>query len=60
MKKRMALMLALVAVFLAAVGTLKVQQVKAAIAKNSSFQPPPEAVTTTIAREVEWPANLTA
>lgn len=60
MKKRMALMLALVAVFLAAVGTLKVRQVKAAIAKNSSFQPPPEAVTTTIAREVEWPSNLTA
>jgi membrane fusion protein (multidrug efflux system) len=60
MKKRMALMLALVAVFLAAVGTLKFRQVKAAIAHNSSFQPPPEAVTTTIAREVEWPANLTA
>ena len=60
MKKRMALMLTLLAAFLAAVGTLKVQQVKAAIAKNSSFQPPPEAVTTTIAREVEWPANLTA
>ncbi len=60
MKKRMALMLALVAIFLAAVGTIKVRQVKAAIAHNSSFQPPPEAVTTTIAREVEWPANLTA
>ncbi len=60
MKKRMALMLALVAVFLLAIGTIKVQQVRAAIAKHSSFQPPPEAVTTTIAREVEWPANLTA
>ena len=60
MKKRMALMLALVAVFLAAVGTLKVRQVKAAIAANASFQPPPDAVTTTIAREVEWPANLSA
>ncbi len=60
MKKRMALMLALVAAFLAVVGTLKVRQVKASIAQNSSFQPPPEAVTTTIAREVQWPANLTA
>ena len=60
MKKRMALMLGLVAVFLAAVGTIKVRQVRAGIAQNSSFQPPPEAVTTTIARDVEWPANLTA
>jgi len=60
MKKRLALMLALVAAFLAVVGTLKVRQVKASIAQNSSFQPPPEAVTTTIAREVQWPANLTA
>lgn len=60
MKRRMALMLTLVAAFLAVVGTLKVRQVKASIGQNSSFQPPPEAVTTTIAREVEWPANLTA
>jgi membrane fusion protein (multidrug efflux system) len=60
MKRRMALMLTLVAVFLAVIGTLKVWQVKAAIAQNSYFQPPPEAVTTTIAREEQWPSNLTA
>src|SRR5512140_2164925 len=60
MKKRMALMLSVLAVFLAAVGTLKFQQVRAAVAHNSSFQPPPEAVTTTVAREQPWPANLTA
>lgn len=60
MKKRMALMLTLVAAFLAVVGTIKFRQVKAAIAQGSSFQPPPEAVTTVVAREAEWPANLAA
>jgi membrane fusion protein (multidrug efflux system) len=60
MKKRMALMLFTLAVVLAAVGTLKFGQVKAAVARNSSFQPPPEAVTTTVAREEPWPANLTS
>ena len=60
MKKRMALMLSVLAVFLAAVGTLKFSQVRAAGSRNSSFQPPPEAVTTTVAREESWPANLTA
>jgi membrane fusion protein (multidrug efflux system) len=56
----MALMLFTLAVVLAAVGTLKFGQVKAAVARNSSFQPPPEAVTTTVAREEPWPANLTS
>ena len=43
MKKRMTLMLVIAAVFIVAIGTLKFRQVRAAIAKNSSFQPPPEA-----------------
>jgi membrane fusion protein (multidrug efflux system) len=60
MKKRMALILALMAVFVAAVGTLKFRQVRAAIAQHAAFQPPPEAVTTTVAREEQWPANLSA
>ena len=58
MKKRMTLMLSLVAVFVAAIAALKFGQVRAAIAQNASFQPPPEAVTTTIVREERWPANL--
>lgn len=57
MKKRMALMLFVVAVFLAAVGTLKFRQLRAS--RNASFQAPPEAVTTTVARQESWPANLT-
>jgi len=60
MKKRMALMLFTMAVVLAAVGTLKFGQVKAAVTRSSYFQPPPEAVTTTVAREEPWPANLTS
>ena len=60
MKKRMTLMLVTLAACLAAVGALKFGQVRAAVARNSSFQPPPEAVTTTVAREEPWPANLSA
>ncbi len=60
MKKRMALMLFALAVFLAAVGTLKFRQVRAAIAQHAAFEPPPEAVTTAVAREEQWPANLAA
>ncbi|HVO51597.1 MAG TPA: efflux RND transporter periplasmic adaptor subunit [Thermoanaerobaculia bacterium] len=56
----MTLMLVTLAAFLAAVGALKFGQVRAAVARNSSFQPPPEAVTTTVAREEPWPANLSA
>ena len=60
MKKRMILMLVTVAVFIATLGGIKYRQVQAAIAQYSSFQPPPEAVTTVIARRQEWPANLSA
>lgn len=60
MKKRMVLMLVAVAVFLFTLGGIKYRQVQAAIAQYSSFQPPPEAVTTVIARRQEWPANLSA
>jgi membrane fusion protein, multidrug efflux system len=60
MKKRMTLMLLAMAVFITAVGAVKFRQVKTAIAQNSSFQPPPEAVTTIVARQEQWPANLSA
>ncbi len=60
MKKRMFLMLTAVAAFLAAIGTVKFLQVREAIAQASSFQPPPEAVTTTVAKQEQWPASLAA
>ncbi len=60
MKKRMILMLIAMAVFLAVIGFVKLRQVQAAIAQNSSFQPPPEAVTTIVARQEQWPATVSA
>jgi membrane fusion protein (multidrug efflux system) len=60
MAKRMFLMLAAMAVFVAAVGTLKFRQIQSAIAEASSFQPPPEAVTTVVARREQWPVTIGA
>jgi membrane fusion protein (multidrug efflux system) len=41
-------------------GAYKVLQIQAAVAQASSFQPPPEAVTTILARQEPWPATLDA
>ena len=41
-------------------GFVKFRQVKASIAEHSSFQPPPEAVTTIVAHKDRWPATLEA
>jgi membrane fusion protein (multidrug efflux system) len=60
MRKRMILMLATVAVVIAGLGTFKYQQVQAAIAQYASYQPPPEAVTTVVAREVPWDTTSNA
>jgi len=60
MTKRMISMLAAIAVVIAALGTLKFHQIKVAIAQASSFQPPPEAVTTVVARREAWPHTLEA
>ena len=60
MKKRMILVLAGLAVFIGAVGFVKTRQVKAGIAKNASFQMPPEAVTTVQAKQESWPATVSA
>ena len=60
MAKRMILMLVLTVAFIAALGFVKFQQIQAAIAQGAAFQPPPEAVTTIVATEEEWPATLSA
>lgn len=60
MAKRMILMLLAVGLFVAAIGTYKYLQIKAAIAQGSSYQPPPEAVTTVVAQSVEWSSSLNA
>jgi membrane fusion protein (multidrug efflux system) len=60
MTKRMIIMLLAVAVFLGGIGTVKFRQIQAGMAMAASFQPPPEAVTTTVAAQDEWPASLSA
>lgn len=60
MARRMRLMLLIVGLFVAGIGTYKFLQIRAAIAQGSSYAPPPEAVTTIVAAEEEWPATLTA
>ena len=60
MMKRMLLMLVVMAVIIAGLGFVKFQQIQTAIAQGASFQPPPEAVTTIVAQQVEWPDTLSA
>ena len=60
MKKRMLFMLLAVFAFLAIIGGFKFFQIKAAIAQGGSYQPPPEAVTTVVAKGEEWDTTLKA
>ena len=58
MAKRMILMLVVVLALLGGLGFAKYRQVEAAIAVGASFQPPPTAVTTVIAKKTTWPSTL--
>ena len=58
MVKRMILMLVAAALVIGALGFVKFQQIKAAIAQGEAYQPPPEAVTTVIAKQETWPTTL--
>ena len=60
MAKRMIVMLTVTLVLVAALGFVKFQQIQTAIAQGAAFQPPPEAVTTIVAQQEEWPATLSA
>jgi len=60
MAKRMILMFAMMAAFIATLGAIKFRQIQIAVAQAASFQPPPEAVTTIVAKSEEWPATLSA
>jgi membrane fusion protein (multidrug efflux system) len=53
-------MLAVVTVVVAGLGMIKFRQIQAAVAQASSFQPPPEAVTTVVAQREAWPDTLQA
>jgi membrane fusion protein, multidrug efflux system len=59
MAKRMFLMLAAVAVVLSTLGFVKFRQIHSAVQAGAGFQPPPEAVTSLVARQEQWPATMT-
>jgi len=58
MVKRMVLTLAVMVVVIGALGFVKFKQVESAIRVGASFQPPPEAVTSIVARREQWPATM--
>lgn len=58
MAKRMILMVSVALLVIAALGLVKFRQVKAIMAVYAAYQPPPEAVTTIVAREERWPATV--
>ena len=60
MAKRMVLMLVVTAGVIALLGFVKFRQIQAAVGQAAAFQPPPEAVTTVVAQQEEWPATLSA
>jgi len=60
MLKRMAVMAAATVVIVAALGFIKFKQIQTAIGQAAAFQPPPEAVTTIVAAEEQWPATFSA
>ena len=60
MKKRLFLMLAIVIAFIAALGGFKYFQIKTAMAQHANFKMPPEAVTTTVAKQEMWDTTLNA
>jgi membrane fusion protein, multidrug efflux system len=58
MAKRMFFMLVVAATIIAGLGYFKLRQVQAAVKAGSSFQPPPVAITTTVAKQETWPSTL--
>ena len=60
MLKRLFAMLTVMIILIGALGFVKFKQIQVAIAQGASFQPPPEAVTTIVARQEQWPSTLNA
>ena len=60
MAKRMIVMVALMAAFIAGLGFIKFRQFQAMAAQFAAMQPPPEAVTTIVAQREEWPATISS
>lgn len=60
MAKRMIVMLVLMAVVIGGLGFVKIRQFQAMAEQFAAMQPPPDAVTTIVAHQEEWPATLSA
>ena len=58
MAKRMVLMLVVMLALLSSLGFVKFRQVSSAVQAASHFQPPPEAVTSIVARQEQWPSTM--
>jgi membrane fusion protein (multidrug efflux system) len=58
MAKRMIFTVGVLLAIVAALGFVKFKQIQVAMAEGAAFQPPPEAVTTVVAQEEQWPATL--
>jgi membrane fusion protein, multidrug efflux system len=56
----MIVMLTVTLGIIAVLGLVKFRQIQDAMGQAASFQPPPEAITTVIAREEKWPETLSA
>jgi len=60
MLKRLLVTLAATILIVAALGFVKVRQIQTAIAQGAAFRLPPDAVTTIVASQEDWPSTLTA
>ncbi len=60
MKKRMMIMLVIMAIFIVSLGGIKFFQIKAAMAAGAKMAPPPPAVTTAIVKKERWQPTLSA
>jgi membrane fusion protein (multidrug efflux system) len=58
MRRKMILMLVGMTAFLAFIGFVKFRQIQVAMAQATSFQPPPEAVTTIVADQQAWEQSI--
>jgi membrane fusion protein, multidrug efflux system len=54
----MVLMLVVTVVVLTTLGFVKFKQVQTAVQAAAGFQPPPEAVTSVVAKQEQWPASM--
>lgn len=60
MVKRMILMVVLMTIFITVLGFVKFRQFQAMAGEFAAMQPPPDAVTTLVAKQETWPATLNA